>query len=287
MKRITLLGNFDGVHLGHRALITYGCTEREKRGAILSAWTFDTIFDPAVTSLESRVELLRSYGVDEIITESFENVKGLSCESFVKEILKERLNSTLCICGYNYSFGKGGVGTPELLQALCAEQGISVKIIDRICLGGKDVSSTAVRELLKEARVKEAAALMGRNYFLSDTVKRGNGKGRTEGMPTVNFYPVGMCLPKNGVYATVAVLDDGRSFPAVTNIGLRPTLDDGRGISAETHIIGLSEDLYGKKLKVEFIDHIREEKKFPSLSALAERVERDVEIAIEIINKNL
>jgi len=285
-RRITLLGNFDGVHLGHRELILSGCAEREKRDAVLTAWTFDTLFDPAITDLNSRVELLRSYGVDEVITESFERVKDLSCRDFVTEILKERLNSTLCICGYNYSFGRGGVGTPALLRELCSEQGIDVIVIDRVSLGKREISSTVIRELLRASDVKEASHLMGRSYFLRGTVTEGRGKGRTAGMPTVNFYPIGMCLPKNGVYATVSTLEDGRSFPSVTNIGLRPTMEDGRGISVETHVLDFEGDLYGKSVKVEFIGYIREEIKFPSITALSEQVREDIVKARKIIKES-
>jgi riboflavin kinase/FMN adenylyltransferase len=117
---------------------------------------------------------------------------------------------------------------------------------------------------------------MGRNYFLRGTVTEGRGMGRTAGMPTVNFYPIGMCLPNNGVYATLSTLEDGRSFPSVTNVGLRPTMEDGRGISVETHFLDFDGDLYGKSVKVEFIGYIREEIKFSSITDLSEQVKKDI-----------
>ena len=284
-KRIVLLGNFDGVHIGHRALIKRGRLEADKRGLPLTVWTFDTLFSPALNARDDRAELLRSCGVDEIITESFESVKNLLPAEFVSVILKERLNAELCVCGYNYTFGKGGKGDPKLLEKLCKENGIEVITVDRVTLGGEDVSSSTVRKKLTDGDIESANNLLGRPYYLFDTVKKGAQKGRTVGMPTVNFYPDGLCLPKNGVYATVTHLTCGETLPSVTNIGLRPTVNDGRGISAETYIIGYEGDLYGEKIKVEFLSFLRPERRFDSLDEVYGAVKCDIEKAKAIFEK--
>ncbi len=284
-KRIVLLGNFDGVHIGHRALIRRGRLEADRRCVPLTVWTFDTLFPPALTASEDRAGLLRACGVDEIITESFERVKNLLPTEFVSKILKERLNAELCICGYNYTFGKGGKGDPKLLEALCRENGIEVLTVERVTLVGEDVSSSAIRRKLTDGDIEGANKLLGRPYFLYGTVKKGAQKGRTVGMPTANFYPEGLCLPKNGVYATVTRLPWGEILPSVTNIGTRPTVNDGRGISAETYIIGFDGDLYEKKIKVEFIGFLRPERRFDSLDEVYRAVKLDIEKAKTIFEK--
>lgn len=284
-KSIVVLGNFDGVHIGHRALITEGRKRADKLCLPLIVWTFDTLPSPAITSVADREALLRSYGVDRVVTDSFSSVKGMSCQEFVTDILEKKLGCAECVCGYNYTFGKGGVGTPKMLSALCSPLGIEVAVVDRVTLNENDVSSTRVRTLLSEGNVKGARELMDRYYFLSGIVQKGAEKGRTLGIPTANLYPVGRCLPKNGVYATVTTLPGGRMLPSVTNVGNRPTLDDGRGVSVETHVIGFDSDLYGKEIKVDFIEFIREEKRFASLSALSEATKDDAAKAQDIAQK--
>lgn len=284
-KSIVVLGNFDGVHIGHQALIAEGRRLSDKLDLSLIVWTFDTIPSPAITSVSDRETLLRSYGVDKVVTDSFASVKGMSCEEFVTDILEKKLNCAVCVCGYNYSFGKGGIGTPTMLTELCKPLGIEVAVVDRVTLDGKDVSSTRVRGLLSDGDVTGAYKLMGRYFFLTGIVEKGAEKGRALGIPTANLYPVGRCLPKNGVYATVTTLPDGRRLPSVTNVGERPTLDDGRGLSAETHIIGFDGDLYGKEIRVDFIEFIRSERRFPSLTALSEATKDDVAKAESALQK--
>lgn len=278
-KRIVLLGNFDGVHIGHQALVAAGRNQADKRGLPLTVWTFDAPFSPPLTAFESRTELLRSYGVDEIITESFEKVRNLSPSEFVTSVLKDSLNAELCICGYNYTFGKGGKGCPALLSELCEKNGIEVIIVERVTDGKSEVSSSEIRKRLAEGDVSGAERLLGRPFFLRGTVEKGAQKGRTVGMPTANLYPNGVCMPKNGVYATLTHLKNGEAFPSVTNIGTRPTMNDGRGVSAETYIIGFEGDLYGSEIKVEFLSFLRDERKFKSLSEVFEAVKQDIEKA--------
>lgn len=284
-KRVVLLGNFDGVHIGHRALIERACAEASKRDNGVTVWTFDTIFSPQLTSLEDRESILRDYGVDEIIIESFDRVKNMTPMEFVHEILIDRLNAEVCVCGYNYSFGKGGKGDPRLLTELCSRYGVEVLTVGRVMLEGEDVSSSTIRGKLADGDIEGANKLLGRPYFLYETVKDGAKQGRTVGMPTINFYPEGRCLPKNGVYATATLLPSGKLMPSVTNIGTRPTLNDGRGVSAETYIIDFDGDVYGEKIKVDFYEFLRPERKFESLDGVFDAVKSDIEKSRAIFKK--
>ncbi len=283
--RVVLLGNFDGVHIGHQALIKAGKAEAKKRGLPLSVWTFDTLSSPALTTCEERAELLSSYGVEEIFTDSFDRLKGLSPEEFVRDVLVSALGAEVCVCGYNYSFGRGGVGTPALLTELCLGHGVEVKVVKRVTLDGGEVSSTEVRASLSNGEIRRANALLGRPYSIVGRVERGAQRGREVGMPTANLYPHGLCLPKNGVYATVAHLPTGESLLSVTNIGVRPTMNDGRGMSVETYILDFDRDIYGERIRVEFCGFIRDERRFSSLSEVSAQVRADIEGAREILEK--
>lgn len=279
--RIVILGNFDGVHIGHQALISAGKNTADKLGLKLTAWTFDTIPGKSLCRKDDREKLLNSYGVDEVIFSSFPAVKDVTAEDFVKNILKKELNTKDAVCGYNYSFGAGGKGNPELLIKLCADNGINVTVVDKISRDGKEVSSSAIRDLISEGKTAEAIPLLGRPFFLCGKVKHGAGLGRTVGVPTVNFDELdGLCLPKHGVYATLTEIE-GEKYVSVTNVGIRPTVNDQRGITAETHILNFSGDLYEKTVKVEFLSFIREESTFPSLEALSEQIKIDSKTAVQ------
>ena len=276
-KNVILLGNFDGVHIGHQALISAGLDLARSRGLSLKVWTFDSVFSAAITDTAERVRLLKSYGVDEVLLENFEKVKGYSPEHFVKKVLCDELEAAVCVCGYNYSFGARGAGTPELLKELCGHYGIETVTVAKVEKNGAEVSSSAIRARLACGDVAMASELLGRRYTLSGVVEDGNKKGRKVGMPTANLYFEGKrLLPKNGVYATITHIEDGRAYPSVTNVGVRPTLDDGRGLSVETHIIGVEAELYFKTVSVEFLAFIREEIKFASLDELSKQVKEDI-----------
>ena len=273
--RVVILGNFDGVHIGHQALVFAGKKAAEDLGCTLSAWTFESIPGDMLCRKEEREELLIGYGVEEVIFASFDDVKGLSAEQFVIDILKNELNARVAVCGYNYSFGAGGKGTPELLCELCKEQGIAVNVVERVSVKDADVSSSRIRALISDGEVKEASELLGRPFFLRGMVVHGAGLGRTVGIPTVNFDMTdGLCLPRFGVYATLIRVNN-EVFTSVTNVGVRPTVNDKRGITAETHILNFEGDLYGKTVTVEFLRFIREESVFPSLEALSRQIALD------------
>ncbi len=273
--RVVILGNFDGVHIGHQALVSAGKKAADELGVSLAAWTFDSIPGNALCRKADREGLLIRYGVDEVIFSSFNAVKELSPETFVDTILKEELNARVAVCGYNYSFGAGGKGTPELLRALCEKHGITVIVVEKVSVNGGDVSSSAIRALISEGKTEEAMVLLNRPFFLRGEVTHGNALGRTVGVPTVNFDRLeGLCLPKFGVYATLTKTEN-EIYPSVTNVGVRPTVNDQRGTTAETHILNFDGDLYGKTVTVEFLRFIREETFFPSLESLSKQIASD------------
>lgn len=275
-NRVVLLGNFDGVHIGHRALIDKGVSLAKENGLICAVWTFDSLASPYLSSVNERSELFYSLGVDEVVLSSFASVKDMSAEDFVETVLKNTLNAKMCVCGYNYSFGKGGKGTPTLLKSLCAEYGIEVFIIDEVLYSGEKISSSRIRTLLSQGDIERSNELLGRNYEICGEVVTGAGIGRSVGMPTANILcENGRCLPKDGVYATVCKID-GQRYLSITNIGLRPTLSDGRGRSIESYIFDFDADIYGKIIGLEFLSFLREEKKFESIADVKSAVQDDI-----------
>lgn len=274
---IIVLGNLDGVHCGHRALLQTARALADERRTSVTVWTFDTLSEAAITPFPLRQRLLREAGADTVLSASFAAVKDFSPRKFVEEILRGELHAAACVCGYNYSFGKGGIGTPSLLASLCEELGIACHIIDPVTVDGEAVSSTRIRALLRQGRIEDAEKLLGHPYLLVGKVVRGNAIGRTLRIPTVNLLPEeGLCLPKHGVYAAACRLSDGTTYPAVTNIGERPTVADDKGTVIETHLLDFEGTLYGKEITVALRSFLREERKFPSLAELKQAIDQDI-----------
>lgn len=284
-RPIVVLGNFDGVHRGHRALLRKAASLAAEDGASVLVWTFDSLPTPAITETALRRELLLAYGADDVLFDAFKNVKDLSPRQFVEQILRDKLGAEAAVCGYNYSFGRHGSGDAALLSALCAEYGIACHTVDRVTLDGEEISSTRIRELLAAGELDRATALLGHPYLFRGEVVPGQALGRTIGIPTVNFtVDRTVCLPKRGVYASFCYLPDGRIVPAVTNVGYRPTVSEDEITVIETHLLDFSGDLYGVSLPVGLLSYLREEKKFPSLDALREAISFDSHRAREVFH---
>ena len=266
------LGNFDGVHLGHAKLIGAAAQAARRIGAKCAVWTFtaNPFGAPYLTSLEERLELFESLGADIAVVCPFEEIRGLSPAGFVDLIAS--LGAVRCTCGYDYTFGAGAAGGVDTLRALAGGRGMECDVIGRVCLpGGETVSSTRIREYVAAGDVRAASEMLGRPYSFTYPVTHGNEIGRTLGFPTINqVFPADRVQPRRGVYVCRCL---GR--PAVTNVGVRPTVSDAGEVICETHIIDYSGDLYGKSVKVEFVKFIREERKFSSLSELKEQLARD------------
>ena len=287
-KRVIALGFFDGVHNGHAALMRRTTEVAQRIGAVPSAFTFDphpqtVIFDRPVsllTSPEDRADLMRKYyGIEDVIVEPFTRARMKQpWREFVKETLVKELGAVHLVCGHDYHFGYKGEGNPNRLRALCEELGIGCDVIEKVEQEGITVSSTYIRTLVAQGEIERANEFLGHPYTLSDHVSHGKKLGTTLGFPTVNLkLKEHVMAPAKGVYATKVILENGDILPAVTNVGTRPTVDDGDQLTIEGFILDFNGDLYGQKIQMEFYKYLREEKKFPSFDALKAEIAHNVE----------
>ena len=285
-ERVIALGFFDGVHLGHGALLRRAAEEAQKRGCESAVFTFDRppkevitgIPCPLINSPEDRAELVRRlYGIDEMIMVPFDDeMRTTPWDRFVTDILVGRYGAVHLVAGHDHHFGHRNQGSPELLKEKCAELGLGCDIIPAVTLDGVTVSSTHIRKLLEEGDVETARAFLGHPHVLTQTVGHGRQLGRTIGIPTANLVaPPHVLLPKRGVYAAKITLPDGRAFGGVTNVGVRPTVNNGQDVTVEPWILDFDGDLYGQAIRVEFYRRLRDERKFESLEALRAQIQSD------------
>ena len=289
-KTILCLGNFDGVHIGHRALIREVLRVRQTLGAGVPCGAFcfwvnssDLLLKTPpehLTTAKEREALFAEYGLDFVIYADFAELRAFSPEDFAKEILKTACRCVSAVCGFNYRFGKGAAGTAE---ELCRLLDFPVIVCPAVIVNGAPVSSTRIRGEIREGKIESAAHLLGRPYSLEGIVKHGKELGRKLGFPTANQdFPPSAAIPRHGVYATDCLLD-GKRYRGVSNVGNHPTVDlPASAVNCETYLIGYEGDLYGKSLKVEFLQFLRPEKTFESVEALKKQIAIDAEKAIEI-----
>lgn len=287
------LGFFDGVHLGHRAVISEAVEYANNNGLLSAVFTFSDSPErllsgsskPFLTDNAKKAELIDEIGADLLYMIPFEEVKELSCEDFVKYIICERLKARKVYCGFNYRFGKGGKGDINTLKNICEQYNISVSEISPVMYDGDVISSTRIRSALMCGKIKEANDMLGRYFDLNFRVISGNRLGRRLGFPTLNqALPKDFIKPLYGVYASAYVCDD-KIYPAVTNIGVRPTVGSDLPL-AETWVINVQlPRLYYKKAKIILIDFIRRERKFDSLDKLKETVIDNAQTSKEIFNR--
>ena len=285
-ERVIALGFFDGVHLGHGALLRRAAEEAKKRGCESAVFTFDRppkevitgVPCPLINSPEDRAELVkRLYGIDEMLMVPFDDeMRTTPWDRFVTDILVGRYGAVHLVAGHDHHFGHRNQGSPELLREKCAELGLGCDIIPAVTLDGVTVSSTHIRKLLEEGDVETARAFLGHPHVLTQTVGHGRQLGRTIGIPTANLVaPPHVLLPRRGVYAAKITLPDGRAFGGVTNVGVRPTVNNGQDVTVEPWILDFDGDLYGQAIRVEFYRRLRDERKFESLDALKAQIETD------------
>ena len=258
-------------------------------GAVPAAVTFDThpenliLKTPAVPLLSSpldRAELMRRfYGIREVIVAHFdERMMHMPWREFVTDYLAGEHGAVHLVAGHDFHFGYKGEGNPERLQALCGELGIGCDIIPKVVQDHITISSTYIRTLVAQGEMERANQFLGHPHTLTDTVAHGKKLGGTLGFPTVNLrFQPGVLVPAHGVYATRVTFENGESRPAVTNIGVRPTVDDGDRVTVEGFILDFQGDLYGQTVRMEFYKRLRGERKFPSLEALKDEVMRNAE----------
>lgn len=275
------LGNFDGMHIGHLAVIEK-TAELCRKGLVPTVMLFDehslkTVTGEAPPRLmtdSERLAFLKEKGL-EIKTVSFTDIKNLTPEEFIDSVLINRFNARAVVCGFNYRFGKGAAGDATLLNKLCKEKNIECLIVDEILSDSLPVSSTAIRKAVENGEIELANRMLGRCFGYTATVINGDKRGRTWGFPTINQrLPDGLVVPLFGVYES-RVTADGRTYTGITNIGLRPTVGTDV-ILSETHILDFSGDLYGKEVEVSLVRFIRPEQKFSSFDELILQIKSDV-----------
>lgn len=284
---VLCLGNFDGIHLGHRRLIEETLERKQMLSAgyediVSGAWFFQTPPSeiltgkpvPQIMTLNEKIEKFAALGLDCVYLADFAAMRELSPTAFVQDVLQKECNCVFAVCGFNYHFAHKGAGDADTLKALMDGD---AHIVDCFSVDSATVSSSRIRSLLQEGDVSGAAKLLGGEFSLSAPVLHGKKLGREMGVPTINqVFPHTAVVPKNGIYVTSTVID-GTSYPSVSNIGVRPSVERNGGVNCETHVIGFDGDLYDKTLTVSFKARIRDEQTFPSLSALTDRIRQDIE----------
>ena len=282
-KHIFALGMFDGVHLGHQALLSACRDLAAQRGATPGVITFSVHPESLVTgnaprlinTLEDRCTLLRQQGMENIVTFAFdEALRALPWQAFVA-MLRDTYHAVGFVCGSDFRFGYRGEGTAQLLQESCEKAGIPCRIVEQVEKEGIRVSSTYIRGLLEQGDMARATAFLGHPHILSGEVQHGRQLGRTIGIPTANLHiPQGVIVPKFGVYACKARLANGETYLAVTNVGNRPTVG-GQTVTVEAWLPEFAGDLYGETLTLEFYSFLRPEQKFPDLDALRSEIHKN------------
>ena len=287
-RRVIALGFFDGVHLGHGALLRRVAENARGSNASPCAFTFDQSpaaaltgqAVPLLTAVEDRRWLMETlYGIQELTVAPFSLLRDMDWRDFVTDYLQKELGVVHAVAGHDFRFGRGGEGNPQRLKDLCGELGIGCDIIPRVEVDGVTVSSTHIRTLIAEGEMEEAARFLGHSHILSGTVVHGNELGRTLGTPTANL-PVteGIIAPAFGVYASRVILPDGEARPAVTNVGVRTTVNRGAaGVTVEPWILDYRGDLYGKTIRLELYKRLRPERRFDSVEELRAAILQNAE----------
>ncbi|MBQ9673491.1 MAG: riboflavin biosynthesis protein RibF [Ruminococcus sp.] len=286
------LGFFDGIHLGHKVVIKTMLNCADENSLKPAVYTFKEnptasfgIQTPYLTTNEERYNIMKEMGVQIIFEDDFSSIKDLSPEDFVKEVLVKRFNARYVFCGFNYHFGKGGVADSDVLKVICSKYNIGVRVVHPVIIGGSPVSSTRIRNLLKDGKIEEANRLLDHRFGYHSIIEEGNHIGRMLETPTINQpLPKGMLLPKYGVYTSIVSVN-GESYAGVTNIGVKPTVGEYEPLS-ETWLPNYSGgDLYGLDIDVRLLFFHREEKRFDNLDELKRAIKADGEIAVENIRK--
>jgi riboflavin kinase/FMN adenylyltransferase len=287
------VGNFDGVHRGHQALVSAAVSRAREKGGLSVALTFDPhparVLQPerapaALNTLAQKEELLAGLGIDRVAVLTFDvSVAGLSPEAFARGVLQEALGARDVVVGESFRFGHRREGDAKGLAVLGARLGFSLHALPVLQEQGSPVSSSRVRDELARGDVNAARALLGRAYFVDARVVHGDGRGHAIGIPTANLAPENEILPAPGVYAGRCRLPGGEVRVAVINLGYRPTFGGGR-LALEAHLVGFAGDLYGARVRLSFHERLRDERRFPGKDALVARVHEDVARACALLS---
>ncbi|HTW87542.1 MAG TPA: bifunctional riboflavin kinase/FAD synthetase [Candidatus Binataceae bacterium] len=289
---VLALGNFDGVHIGHRAILKEAIARARNASGSAYALTFDPLpakrlfpdrAPPTLVTLDDKLELLRAAGLDGVLVIDFTlELSRVSATEFVRDYLLGKIGARAVVVGHSVSFGHKRAGNAAAMVAMGREFGFDTVVVGPVTTDGLEVSSTKIRELIGAGDVKLAARLLGRHHFLSGSVVHGRARGRKLGFPTANLASDTECIPPDGVYATRVVLPGGTICPSVSNIGKNPTFDEAAR-TIEAYLFDFDRDLYGERIKLEFVERIRGELKFESPQALASQIASDLARAREIL----
>jgi len=301
-RPVAALGNFDGVHRGHQKILDRVKRQADEGGGVPVIVTFDPHpprvvrpdkAPPLLMTLDQKLETFERAGVHRVAVVNFTpDLARWEPEVFVDTVLVDWLRVAEVWVGANFVFGRERTGTFTLLKALGEDRGFRAENIDPVRYKDFVVSSTRIRHLIGEGRVDESAALLGHHYWVDGVVVHGRKLGRTLGYPTANLDTVNELLPANGIYATVAIVNDVQ-HAAVTSIGVRPTIasdqgQDGAGspsVTVETYLLDTSLELYGKPMRLAFVQWLRQEEQFDSLDALTAQIARDCEAGRRLFSR--
>lgn len=283
---VVALGNFDGVHKGHTALIKKAKEKAEILGLPLCVYTFwqhpSSYFkgeNILITNNSEKEKILESLDVDILYYEDFSEICDMSAESFCKDILLGKLSCSLAVCGENFTFGKGGAGTSAYLADELAKLGSVALVVDFVDESGTIISSSSIREHILRGEMERAAELLGRPFSIYYPVSHGRHLGTQMGIPTINqAFEKTKLKPKCGVYACLCYID-GKKYMGVADVGKKPTVTkdtESAPVLCETHIVDFSGDLYGKSIKIDFYTRLRDEKKFDSLGSLILEIQKNI-----------
>ncbi len=294
---VATIGNFDGVHLGHQAVFAALIERARRQGLPALVITFEPqpmeYFQPQqaparLTRLREKLEAIRGCGIDRVLLIRFSAAfAAVEAESFVRDVLIVRLGIQHLFVGDDFRFGRQRAGDAGLLRKIGGEAGFGVENLATVIDNGERVSSTRIRESLRRGDLEQAARCLGRRYRICGRVAHGQQRGRTIGFPTLNIGLLRRSTPLHGVYAVqVSGINPAGALPGVANIGSRPTVDDDDQFLLEVYLFDISADLYGRHVEVEFVEYIREERRFESFDALRVQIELDAQRAREILRSD-
>lgn len=292
VRPVVTVGSFDGIHLGHRAILETVVSRAHALGGTPTVVTFDPhprkVLQPdraplLLSTREQRLEWIAESGIEVVVLEPFTaEFARTPPERFVRDYLHQGLGPVEVYVGYDFRFGRDREGSMRMLTELGPHLGFAVTIIPEVTIDGEDVNSTRIRELVSQGEVETAARLLGRPYAVRGRVGEGDRRGRTIGFPTLNLEPENELLTATGVYAgRVRFLDAGdppaeARFVAVTNVGRRPTFDAGERIVCESFLLDFDREVYGRQVEVTFLERLRSERRFPGVEALRAQIAADV-----------
>ena len=285
-KKVMALGFFDGIHIGHAALMNMIIKRAQEYDAEPAVLTFDVHPDslvfkknvPLINSADDRERILsRCFGIDDVVVVHFsQSVMHMDWMVFIDELIDDM---ELChiVVGHDFKFGYKGLGTAEKLKEYCAQRGVGCDVIPPVCKDGVIVSSTLIRGLIESGEVEKANEYLGRPHTLTDVVRSGYHLGTQMGTPTINMrFPDGVIIPRHGVYAAKAYVD-GEEYMSVTNVGVRPTVSEDGGVNVESFLLDFTGNLYGRLVRLDFYKFMRPERKFDDIDELAAQIKHDAE----------